>query len=159
MAGGSAKIEGARELKLALRNLGKSLGKGVLRRVGKKRLVPMRDAAIANAPEKFGDLKKDIKVGTTLAKSQRGRRGEHIGGGAFRTPSKDDVTVYMGPGLLPQAIIQEFGSFKEDAQPYMRPAFDAEADGVIDGIGDDLWAEIAKTAARQRRKAARRAGG
>ena len=152
---GRVEIEGFEELTAALRDLGKTTGKNVLRRGGRKRLMPMRDKARAGARERSGDLREAINVGTRLAKSQRAARGVHVGGGAFRADPKNDVTVYMGPGQHPQAITEEFGTFNQSPHPYMRPAFDAEADGVIAGIGDDLWVEIRKAAARAAKKAAR----
>jgi HK97 gp10 family phage protein len=150
-------ISGFRELNQAIVELGKTTGKNVLRRVARKRLMPMRDAAEANAPERTGILKSRIIVGTRLARSQRGARGVHTGGGNFRTDAKNGIRMHMGPGQEPQAIQSEFGNFRQAAQPFMRPAFDAEAEPAIDGIGDDLWTEIAATAARAARKAARAA--
>lgn len=155
MSGGSVKIEGARELVAALQDLGKSTGKNVLRRVGRKRLEPMRDAAAAKIRERSGAAKRSIKVGTKLAKSQRAARGVHVGGGQFRADPKNDVTIYMGPGQNPEAITEEFGTFNQEPHPYMRPAFDSEAQGVVDGIADDLWVEIRKAAARAAKKAAK----
>lgn len=155
---GSMAISGFRELDQALVALGKSLGKGVLRRVGKARLEPMRKIAEAKAPVWSGATKKDIKVGTVLAPSQRKAAASWVSGQGMRQEAKNSVTVYMGPGQQPQAIVQEFGSFKEPPQPFMRPAFDAEAQNTITGIGDDLWYEIARTAARKARREARAAG-
>lgn len=152
---GSVKVEGGPELASTLRKLGKTLGRNILRRVGRKRLEPMRDVAKALAPKGFGDLAEGIIVGTRLAKSQRKARGVHVGGGSFRAAAKDHVTVHVGPGQHPQAIQQEFGNFRHPAQPYMRPAFDQEAGKVIPGIGDDLWSEINKAVARAERKAKR----
>jgi hypothetical protein len=37
----------------------------------------------------------------------------------------------------------------------MRPAWDSGKDALLEGIADDLWAEISKAAARQAKKAAR----
>ena len=149
------RVEGGPELAEALRALGKSAGKNVLRRVGRKRLEPMRDAAKANARRRSGNMADNVIVGTRLAPSQKGAGVARGAGGSFRREAKNNVTVYMGPGQHPQAITEEFGTFNQSPHPFMRPAFDAEADGVIVGIGDDLWAEIKKTAARAAKKAAK----
>ena len=50
--------------------------------------------------------------------------------------------------------MQEFGTVKDPRQPYLRPAWDAERIGVLEGIKEDLWAEIEKAAARRARRAA-----
>ena len=67
----------------------------------------------------------------------------------------------MGPSGVggkeapPQGIWQEFGTVNQPPQPFMRPAWDGGKDALLDGIADDLWAEISKAAARQAKKAAR----
>lgn len=148
-------VEGGPELAETLRGLGKTLGKNILRRVGRKRLEPMAEHARGAVRQRSGDLAKSIVVGRPLAKSQRAARGAGIGGGKFRADAKSNVTVHMGPGQQPQAITEEFGKFNQAPHPFMRPAFDAEAPAVIPGIGDDLWAEIHKAAARAAKKAAK----
>lgn len=42
-------------------------------------------------------------------------------------------------------------------QPYMRPAWDKYSRGLVEVVGKLLWAEIAKTAERHARRAAKRA--
>lgn len=149
---GSAIVEGGPQLASALRSLGKTPGKNILRRVGKKRLEPMADNARSRVAERSGSLKKSITVGTRLSKSQRAARGSYVGGGSFRREAKNTVDVYMGPGQHPQAITEEFGTFNQTPSPYMRPAFDQEAQGVISGLSRDIWTEIEKTAQRAARK-------
>lgn len=138
------KIEGLREIKDALRQLPDATAKAVLRRVGKKRLKPVADRARSYAPEDEGDLKDSIAVSTKLSKSQKRKS---------RKANRDDVEVYAGAGPLPQAHLQEFGTKDAPPQPFMRPAWDAEKRGVLEGIKDDLWTEIKKTTARLARKA------
>ena len=62
-----------------------------------------------------------------------------------------------GPGgnVPPQGIQQEFGNRNHGPQPFMRPAWDGGQDALLEGIKDDLWAEIERAAARQAKKAAR----
>lgn len=146
-------VEGGPQLASALRSLGKTPGKNVLRRVGKKRLEPMAENARGRVAERRGDLKKSITVGTRLARSQKTKaRGVYVGGGRFRREAKNNVEVYMGPGQQPQAITEEFGTFNQTASPFMRPAFDQEAPAVIPGLGRDIWQEIEKTAQRAAKK-------
>ncbi len=150
-----SRVLGGPELVEALRALGKSTGKNLLRRVGRKALEPMAEDARQGARRRSGNLAESIVVGKPLAKSQRAARGANIGGGQFRASAKDNVQIYMGPGQHPQAITEEFGKFNQAAHPYMRPAFDANADGVLESIGDGLWPEIRKAGERAARKAAR----
>lgn len=145
----TVKVEGLRELEKALGELPRATGKAVLRRVGRKRLQPIADHARQLAPVDEHDLQRSIAVSTRLSPRQRreARRGD-----------KDDVTIHAGAGPLPQAHLQEFGTYKEPAQPFMRPAWDSGKDELLDGLKDDIWKEIEKTAARLARKAAKAKG-
>lgn len=154
---GSVDLSGFKELDDTFYDLGKTLEKGVLRRVGVKALEPMAEVAREKVRKRTGFLGRTIHVGTRLAKSQRTKATRGTGG--FRQEAKDGVSVYMGPGQDPAAITEEFGKYNQEATPYMRPAFDAEAIGTIDRVGEGLWPEIEKTAARRARKLAKQAGG
>lgn len=145
-------VEGLRELERALELLPRSTGKAALRRVLKKAAQPVADAAASNAPVDEGALRDSIGVGTKLTRRQRG---------VHRKMFKDDkasVEMFVGAGGLPQAITQEFGTVDHSPQPFMRPAWDVEKNGVLESIKDDLWAEIQKAAHRHARKMARLAG-
>lgn len=148
---GSVTLSGFRELDDTFYDLGKTLGKGVLRRVGTKALEPMADVARAKVAVRKGFLKRSIHVGTRLARSQRAKARRD--GGSFRLDGQDGVTIYMGPGQDPAAIQEEFGNVRQAADPFMRPAFDQEAQNTIKRVADGLWPEIDKTAARARRRA------
>lgn len=154
---GSVDLSGFRELDETFYELGKTLGKNVLRRVGRRALEPMADAARANVAVRTGTLKRQINVGTTLARSQRAKASRS--GGTFRQEAQDGVTVYMGPGQDPAAIQEEFGNAHQAADPFMRPAFDAEAENTITRVAEGLWPEIEKAAAKRARKLAKAAGG
>ncbi len=71
--------------------------------------------------------------------------------------------IHMGPGVdLPRyarALVMEFGSFKDQPQPYMRPAFDQDGNAVLERLKPLLRTEIDKVVARLERQARRRAGG
>ena len=151
------KMDGFRQLDETFYELGKTLGKGILRRVGRSALEPMANVARAKVAVRTGNLQRDIKVGVTLAKSQRSKARRSAGGGDFRLDAKNGVTVYMGPGQDPAAIQEEFGNNHQAADPFMRPAFDAEAENTVTRIGQGLWPEIAKTAQRRATKLAKKA--
>src|SRR3546814_3390562 len=84
-----------------------------------------------------------IDVSTRLARSQAGDKG-----------ALAPVEMYVGPGQHPQAITQEFGTFKEAAQPFMRPAWDAQRVHALDIIGTALGIELDKAAKRYAKKVA-----
>ena len=145
----TVKVEGLRELEAALKELPRSTGKAALRRALKKAAKPIADAAAARAPVDEGHLRDSIGVGTKLTRRQRSLHRK-----MFRN-DRAAVEMFVGAGGLAQAITQEFGTFKEPPQPFMRPAWDAGKNALLDGIKDDLWGEIQKAAQRHARKMAR----
>lgn len=139
------KVEGLVELDQALGELA-SIGqaKGVLRRVGRSALEPFDQAWRDKAPREEGHLAESGGIGSKLSRSQRKAHE--------RTST---VEVFAGPGGHPSAVQQEFGNENHAAQPFVRPAWDETQDEVLNRVGEGLGTEIAKTAARNARKAAR----
>lgn len=139
MARETVKLTGMRELE---RNLAQ-LPRAVARRNALKALrdggEPMAQMARSLAPVDEGYLRESISVAASLATSQRGDRG-----------AVAPVEMYVGPGQHPQAITQEFGTFKEPAQPFMRPAWNSTRYQVLDRIGALLWAYVERAIVRQR---------
>lgn len=140
MARATVRVEGLREVEAALAQLGKATGRNVMRRVAVKRLEPIAEAMREKVPVEQGDLRDSIAVTTKNPKRNRKR---------------SEVEAHAGPGRHPQAHLQEFGTQHHGPQPFARPAWDAEKDGLLVGLAEDFWVEIDKAAARQARKAAR----
>lgn len=167
------KIDGLKELDAALGELSKGAARGVLRRTLLRAGEPMRAAAERNAPEETGALKRSIiltsKIDNRAGKSEYaavmkagGSKGQAVQ--ALRDARREQgignsfAEVYMGPAKAGKrgsikAMVQEFGSVKQQPQPYMRPAFDSEAQNVLNGIKGELTAEIDKAVQRARRRA------
>lgn len=141
----SMKFEGGKDLEAALFGLRRAASKAVAKRVLLKAGAPIAAAGAANAPEDSGALAESYGVGVKLTnrQAQRNRRGSA-------------VEVYVGPND-PAAIQTEFGNDHQSAQPHLRPAWDAEKNGALNGIAADMWAEIEKTAARAAKRAATKA--
>lgn len=173
----SVRVDGLKELDAALGELSKSAARGALRRALIKAAEPMRAAAERNAPVDTGALKRSIIVTSRIdnragkaeyAAVMRGGGSKAQAVGALRDARRAKgigesfAEAFMGPAKggkrdAIKAMVQEFGSRKQGAQSYMRPAFDSEAQNVIDGIKDELSAEIDKTVRRARARAARKA--
>jgi HK97 gp10 family phage protein len=141
------KIEGLRELEAALAELPKATGKNVLRRVLIKAAQPIEADAAAAAPELTGRLRRDVSTGTRLNRRQAAMA---------RRLGKSEVEVHVGVND-PAGVQNEFGNAHQRPQPFLRPAWDANRQGALETISSDLGAEIAKSAARLARRAARRA--
>lgn len=146
----TARFEGGSELKAALLKLvdqtGKTTqGKAAMGRAAAKALIPTRDTAKRLAPKLTGDLEESIIIGTRLTRRQA-RMAKKVG--------KSAVERHVGTAN-PAGIPQEFGTFKEPAQPFMGPAWDQTQDEALGILGAEAWKEIEKTARRVARKAAR----
>lgn len=101
-----------------------------------KALEPMSETARFLAPDDPAtsppwDLKSSIEVST----KKRGVK-------AFERLSA--ASAFMGPTKFgyPQAVMQEFGTIKMVATPYMRPAFDADKSKVIQIIEKGFAAQV-----------------
>lgn len=141
------KTEGFAEIERELTKLSKTAGKGVLRRALKKAGEPLAEAMRSRAPRDSDTLKNSIDVSTKLSRRQRSQH---------RKMFKDDraaVEVFVGAGALPQAHTQEFGTVFVRAQPFARPAWDAERVGLLDRLGKHTREELNKAIARALRRA------
>lgn len=143
----TVKVEGLKVLDKALGELGKSAGKAVLRRTAKKALQPFDKAWRAKAPHLTGALEESGGVGTKLTRRQAQANRKREG--------RSSIEMFAGPND-PAAIPQEFGTVDQQAQPFMRPAWDATKDETLNIVKNELGGEIEKTAKRQ---AARKAKG
>ena len=97
-------------------------------------------------------LADSVTVGTKLSKRQAG---------LHRKMFRDDraaVEMFVGPGPDPAAWNQEFGNVNHGAQPFARPAWDAEAKPTLDRLGVYLWEEFAKSLGRAQKRAAKLEG-
>jgi HK97 gp10 family phage protein len=144
------KTSGFAELDAALAEIEKTATKkAVMRRSLKKAAQPMADMAQSAAPVLSGTLQESVSVGTKLSKRQSALHRK-----MFKN-DKAAVEMFMGAGALSSSTQQEFGNSHNAPQPFMRPAWDAEAKPTIDRIGAEMWADLKKTAERAAKKAAK----
>lgn len=143
------KIEGLREVDAALGELSRATGKNVLRRVLRRRAMPLAATMKALAPVDKSNLKNGIGIGTRLTRRQAS---------LHRKMFRDDrasVEMFVGAGGHPQAHLREWGSDGHPPHPFARPAWDQHQKPILEGIKDDLWREIEQAARRLARKTAR----
>lgn len=131
------KLSGMREVEKALAQVKQSTAKNKVRKILREAGEPVARAARALAPRDELDLVESIDVSPILNRSQRKQHRK----GYFA-----DVEMHIGPSGLVQGVMQEFGTFKEPAQPFMRPAWDANEMKTLDYIGAKLWQEVEKAA-------------
>jgi len=138
------RVEGLSELKDALEELPKATGTNVLKRALTQAADPIQAQAESLAPVMTGKLKRSIIVGTKLSSTQK-KSAKKI----------NKVEIYVGPGQLRQATLQEFGTVNQRPQPFLRPAWSANVRPALNSIREILADEIEKARARIARKIAR----
>lgn len=139
-------VEGLDEVQIALRELPDATSRNVLKRVAKKVLAPIADHARIMAPMDKGRLINSIVVGDKLSRRQKSQ---------FQRVDPNDVVMFVGAGAVPQAHMMEFGTVDIEPRPFLRPAWDAGKDKVLEDLKGELWTEIEKAAKRLARKAAK----
>lgn len=138
-------LTGDKELVRTLEALPKATARNTLNRVLVKAAGNMDDIASGLAPRRSGSLEKSVIVSKKLTRSQQSQA---------KKDGKHFAEVHVGTAD-PAGIFQEFGTFKEPAQPFMRPAWEATKEGALATIKRELKVEIEKSAARYARKLAK----
>jgi len=169
----SVKLEGAREMELALHELGMA-ARRTLRAALKKAAEPVRDALRDAAPRSDqGSFMGPVKhaADTMMIAAERARGGAasvDLGAGfsllagelsglslGFGKSSKGDAAVAVGPSKEGfYLFFHEFGTKHMPARPWARPAWERTKFKALDVFQREIWKEIEKTAKRLARQAA-----
>lgn len=155
------KLEGAKELEAALRELPHRLQKSTIRRALIKAGEPIVADARSRVPVESGRLQRVIQIATRLSRRQRRTRAK----GA----NKGQVDVYIGAAPARYAHLVEFGSGPRrtktgkstgqmPAHPFLRPAWEAGKVKALQDFSRLLWIEIEKSAKRLAKRKAKKAG-
>jgi len=159
------KVEGLKELEVALRELPKATGKNVLRRTLKSAAQPFDASWRAKAGDNPKTEGRDLKASGGVSNKLNPRQ-KSLHKKMFRD-DKAAVEMFAGPGPRTSAITEEFGTDERfhddgasvgsvDPHPFVRPAWDETKMQVLDAVKDSLASEIEKAALRLARKAERR---
>lgn len=130
-------VAGGSDLSRHLALLPNSVSRSVQLAALKRGAEPIRDMAESLAPidEQSGPphLADNIIIATA--------RTSHLDAeGLF-----DKAAVYIGPAVkFFWGYFQEFGTVKQPARPFMRPAFDSQRGLSLQIIASELWASIKK---------------
>ncbi len=130
----SVSITGLNEIEAALISAGPKLARNALRRGLVAAGKVMVDAVKSRVPVDSGDLKRSIKARVSVS-PKKGSGSVKIGPAYGGKGSKD-------PGVYGR--FQEFGTIHDPAQPFMRPAFDAESKKSLDVFTDVMREEVQK---------------
>lgn len=126
-----------------LKQLPNAVSKKILVAASRKALQPVLKDARRDVPVRTGELKRSLKIGTKLIRSQR----DPAGVGAVR--------VYVGASWPSgaHAHLIEFGTAHSGPRPFLRPAWDANKKKVSKEFGTLIWLEIVKTVRKNRERA------
>lgn len=176
MAGFSVRVEGLRELDANLAKLTRATARNVLRRTLIAAAQPTVAEAQARAPRDTGALAASIAASArstndvgraeyaAAMKSGAGQGAAVAAMRAARRAAKGEgsfAEVFVGPTLHersePKARVVEFGGGRGNRAPqaFLRPAWDATREQVLNSIREQLAVEIDKAVARAARRAAR----
>ncbi len=145
------KVEGFRAMERALADLPRGTSKGVARRVLKKELKPVEDAA-----EMFWPGANDaFKITSRITASQLSD--------SAKSRKRDVIDMFVG-STERHAHLIEFGTGPRfwkngkatgqvSPQPMLQPAWDMRKGQMLKSLGDRMWDEIAKTQARRAKRA------
>jgi len=176
------KVQGIDEMQAALDDLGRRLGRSVLERSLRRASAPMLAKAKNFAAYDEGDLEGSLKIERqTVSDPGRAAFAATLQAGgdrasaqaALRTAYREQggavAALVLGPDLANggnTAHLVEFGTgprYQKNgkyvgempAQPFLRPAFDAEAGPTIERLKPILMTEIEKAVQRRAARAAR----
>lgn len=165
------KIEGLKDLEVALLDLSRSTSGNIL-----KRAVGVAGAAIAEraaelAPKDRPLLALEIKVAkpkitnagkAAFAQAMRETGDRAIAAAAARAANREaggkgrSAVTHVGPTKRAgHGMLQEFGTAHHKAQPFMRPSWDELGAKAADIIRDEIKVGIDAAQKRAERKAAR----
>lgn len=139
----------------ALLEFPKATGRNVVRRALLKAAQPVVEAARDLAPDDPQTPAPDLRS-SIVASPQLTRRARQNGA------RQNEIEVYIGPSatagrlVLNYASFKEFGTVHDPAHPYLRPAWDARQDAVMEIFSRELSAEYEKSALRIANKYFRR---
>jgi HK97 gp10 family phage protein len=125
-------VQGAKEAAAALRQLPVELERKVLRTALRKVATPIRDTMAEYAPRLTGELAAHILITATPPVGQGSTAALVIG---------PDRKRFYG-------MFAEFGTKRQPARPWMRPAIDYHSQPAIESFGLFVWQALAALARR-----------
>ena len=124
------RLTGGAQLEQRLRELPASVSGTVLRKILRRAAEPVRARMSEMAPHRPGppDLRDRIVIS---------------GAGGDDDFDMGDIAVAIGPSKSAfWGYFQEFGTSRQAARPFARPAFDASHQAALTEIGEGIWAAL-----------------
>lgn len=154
--GVTIKLEGIGEVDQALKALEDEFGDKLARSkvlvpAVREAMRPVLEQARANAPKDSGDLMRSLIV-EARRPTMRDRRSKYVTQTdtviAAVTTASGKKLAKMGIKSDARAIAQEFGTARNPAQPYLRPALEANAQSTVTRLAEILARRISQFRAK-----------
>lgn len=127
-------VLGDKALQKKLDSLGKQAGGKMLQSAMREAMKPVLDAARAAAPRDTGNLARKIKLSSVRLRG----KGKGI---AVKTPTRAQLGIPKdAKGYYPAH--QEYGTRRNPARPYMRPALLNNRARVLEALRAGLWKRL-----------------
>lgn len=152
---------GVKETADNMRAIGKDVTiRAAMRRELRRAALPTLQMARNNAPVHKGWMKEGISLTGTLARRQR------RGGKYARSTDTNTVNIFLGAKPKGPGVLTEFGTGPRftkkgkftgaaPAQPWLRPAWEADKYNVLDRFSRAIGPSIEKSARRAAKKRAK----
>lgn len=140
----SIDVEGLADLEKALLALGAETGFKTLRAAGRKAMKTVLADMEQGANEDTGELKQSLQISARKGKS--GARAVNINVGNTRARATKANGGEKLAGAKQKAIAQEFGTAKQQAEPFMIPALVRNHEAVLSDFATELKKAIDKAA-------------
>ena len=139
-------VKGMRELRRLLLQLPERSQKKVLRAAARKGALILKNAAKANAPTGgySGRALLTFRKGGVQARAIKLRDEIKITLRRGSTPQDVHFAVHSGKAYW--GMFLEFGTWKQPATPWLRPALDEKGSAAVRAVGDALGKGIEKEA-------------
>lgn len=122
--------DGVAEMAVALQGLRRALGGDVLQRCTAAAAQPILAEAQARAPVRTGQVRNSLQIASNF------------------TPNSASSAVevaHSGPdGASHEAVFSEYGTSRQPARPFMRPAFEAAKDQAVQAFTTELLNQLTR---------------
>lgn len=134
-------VKGLRELEKKLIMLGATVAKKTLSAAGRQAMKPVLATARNTVPVDTGSLKSALAISSRKGK---GKSVVNINVGATKKRALKSQSGAVIVGANQKAIAQEYGTSKQKARPFLRPALTSNAAKVVVIFRKELKQRIEK---------------
>lgn len=146
-----------------LAELPRATQRNTLKKAARLALQPTFETIRDSAPVRTGKLRDSVRLDIGIddpafrARARAAFRATGSAKGVKKTKGGGNIqaSIRVGGAKAFHAPFIEFGTVKMAADPFVRPAFDADSGQMVDRLREFLGVEVRKAAARRAKKLAK----